>query len=144
MRVSRRLDYGLRALVDLAVHGRTTSVFSREIAARQGIPEAILPRVLGDLARAGWVRGTRGPGGGHQLLVDPATLTVRDVFVAIEGGLLGVHPHAIGEDPPGCASVVHSLWHEMEGAALDHLRTVSVADLVARTKATDAADGYAI
>ena len=144
MRVSRRLDYGLRALVDLAIHGRTTTVFCRDIAARQGIPEAILPRVLGDLARAGWVRGTRGPGGGHQLLVDPAALAVRDVFIAIEGGWLGVHPHAARDAPAGSTAVVHALWHDMEGAALAYLDTVTIADLARRSAPSGDDAEYAI
>ena len=132
MRVSRRLDYGLRALVDLAEESRTGPVFSRDIAARQGIPEAILPRVLGDLARAGWVIGTRGPSGGHRLVVDPAKLTVRDVFLAIEGGPWGGHPHPGGGAALGATAVIHTLWHDMEVAALGYLGTVTIATLARR------------
>ena len=144
MRVSRRLDYGLRALVDLAAHGRQTPVSSRDIAARQGIPAAILPRVLGDLARAGWIRGTRGPGGGHQLLVDPAALPVRTVFLAIEGGLLGAHPHGAGSHATGSTAAVHALWHDMEHAALNYLESITIADLVARTGPADQDGEYTI
>ena len=47
MRVSSRADYGVRALFDLALHYGQGPVQSRDIAGRQGVPEAYLHQVLG-------------------------------------------------------------------------------------------------
>ena len=74
MRVSSRADYGVRALFELALRAGQGPVHSKEIAARQEIPEAYLHQVLGALSRAGLIRSTRGPLGGHEL----ATSTVRN------------------------------------------------------------------
>ena len=51
MRVSSRTDYGVRALYDLALHYGQGTVQSREIAARQKMPEAYLHQVLSALNR---------------------------------------------------------------------------------------------
>ncbi len=55
MRVSSRSDYGVRALFDLSLRAGQGPIHSKEIAARQEIPEAYLHQVLGALSRAGLV-----------------------------------------------------------------------------------------
>ena len=50
MRVSSRADYGVRALFELALRAGQGPVHSKEIAARQEIPEAYLHQVLGALS----------------------------------------------------------------------------------------------
>ena len=85
MRVPMKVDYGVRALVDLAQQGNERPVRTAEIAQRQHIPEPYLDQVLTTLNKFGFIRSRRGPRGGHLLARDPAGITLSDVVATLEG-----------------------------------------------------------
>lgn len=135
MRVSSRADYGVRALYDLARHYNRGPIQSRDIAARQGVPEAYLHQVLGALNRAGLVRSTRGPMGGHVLAREPEEVSVWDILLVLDGPdrRAHPHPHPAGLDQNGAgADAVHAVWHELQCRSIDFLRSISLASLVER------------
>ena len=129
MRVSSRTDYGVRALFELARRYGKGPTQSRDIAARQAIPEAYLHQLLGALNRAGLVRSTRGPLGGHELARDPTELTVWEVFVALEGPDRQAHPHFGARQG---VDVVHETWHELLEATKRFLQGITLQQLVER------------
>ena len=135
MRVSSRADYGVRALFELARRAGQGPTQSRDIAARQAIPEAYLHQLLGALNRAGLVRSTRGPLGGHEIARDPAEVTLWDVFVALEGADRQAHPHFGARQD---LDVVHQTWHELLEATTAFLRSITLQELVERHKRQDA------
>ena len=57
MRVPMKVDYGVRALVDLAQYEGEGPVQAAQIAARQGIPEPYLDQLMAILSKSGFVRG---------------------------------------------------------------------------------------
>ena len=83
--ITSKVDYALRALLDLAGQPPGTPAQSREIAARQEIPESYLNQLLVILRRAGLVRSVRGASGGYVLGREPQRLTIADVFEALHG-----------------------------------------------------------
>jgi Rrf2 family nitric oxide-sensitive transcriptional repressor len=86
MRLTRFSDIGLRALIYLERAGqRPHPVTVAEIGAQFDIPQNHLVKVVGHLARAGWVQATRGRNGGLRLAADPAALTVGQVLRELEG-----------------------------------------------------------
>ena len=74
MRVSMRLDYGVRALVDLAQNYGDGPVQTSEIATRQGVPEPYLDQLLTSLKKVGFIQSRRGPHGGYTLALEPSKL----------------------------------------------------------------------
>lgn len=145
MRVSRRLDYGVRALYELAARQGSGPIQSREIAQRQAIPEAYLHQLMAMLSRAGMVRGTRGPAGGHHLVGNPAKITLGQIYLAIEGSDRRDHPHDVESRQHATgAAVVHATWHELEQRSFAYLDSVTLADLVERARATKEVMDYAI
>jgi len=74
MRVPMKVDYGVRALVELALHYGEGPVQTAEIAYRQGIPEAYLDQLMTTLNKFGFVLSRRGPQGGHRLASDPVDI----------------------------------------------------------------------
>ena len=132
MRVSSRADYGVRALFDLAQRYGAGPTQAREIAARQSIPEAYLHQLLGALNRAGLVRSTRGPLGGHELTRDPAGISLWDIFLVLDGPDRRAHLH-IGNSPD--QDIVHQCWHELQEQAITFLGGITLQDLVDRGKA---------
>ncbi|MDP9365112.1 MAG: Rrf2 family transcriptional regulator [Chloroflexota bacterium] len=141
MRVSSRADYGVRALFDLARHHGRGPVQSRDIAARQGVPAAYLHQVLGALGRAGLVRSTRGPLGGHELAREPAEITLWDVLLVLDGPDRRAHPHG---DRSGDGDVVHEVWHDLQRRSIEFLRSISLASLLERQQARQPVGDYAI
>lgn len=86
MRLTRFSDIGLRVLIYLERAGsRPHPVTVAEIAAQFDIPLNHLVKVVGQLARVGWVHALRGRNGGLRLVADAATLTVGQVLRELEG-----------------------------------------------------------
>ena len=142
MRVSSRADYGVRALFDLAERYGRGPTQSRDIAARQGIPEAYLHQVLGALNRAGFVRSTRGPLGGHELAREPDQVTLWDVLQILDGEARRAHqhPHPDLDEP----DVVHETWHELQERSVEYLRSITLDTLRQRRRERVAVANYSI
>lgn len=133
MRVPMRVDYGVRALVDLAQHYGGGPVSTAEIASRQSIPEPYLDQVLGTLQKLGFVRSRRGPLGGHVLAVVPSKLILGTVIEKLDG--MGT-PLVCLDDPQECtlsgACAQREVWQTVEATVHNVLSATSIADLVVR------------
>lgn len=141
MRVSSRGDYGVRALFELALRAGQGPVHSKQIAARQEIPEAYLHQVLGALSRAGLIKSTRGPLGGHELSREPSEVSVHAILTALDGVDQKTHPHP---DGIRAADVVHEVWHEMQEHNERILRSITLQTLVDRQAEREPCANYAI
>lgn len=125
-----KVDYALRALLDLAAQPPGRPAQSREIAARQGIPESYLNQLLVVMRRAGLVRSLRGAAGGYVLGREPRQLTAADVMDALHGqeylGESTVEVH-----PAPSAWVIRNLHGRLNEVLRAELRRTTLADLVA-------------
>ena len=134
MRVSTRSDYGLRALIELAGHYGSGPMQPSEIAARRHIPEQYLDQLLTTLRKAGFIRSMRGPAGGHELLHDPASVSVLDVIQSLEGSLAPVawldEPADVTDHPHQCGQ--REIWERIRDATSQILGSYSIADLLER------------
>lgn len=90
MKLSTRGRYGLRAMLDLALHNSEGQVALKNIAERQNISENYLEQLFAGLKRAGLVKSIRGPQGGYVLAQDMEDITVGDILRALEGSLAPV------------------------------------------------------
>ena len=75
MRLSRRSEYGLRALTDLVRSGPDVTVPLASLAQRNHLPPKFLEQIMATLKRGGIVRTTLGAHGGYALADDPATVS---------------------------------------------------------------------
>ena len=85
MRIPMKVDYGVRALVDLAQSTADGPVRTADVARRQHIPEPYLDQVLTMLNKFGFIRSRRGPRGGHVLARDPRDIALSEVVATLEG-----------------------------------------------------------
>jgi len=85
LELTRRGDYAVRAMLALAARRGASATSVREIARAMGIPAGFLPRVMGDLARAGLVSSRTGRSGGYALTRPPARISLLEVIEAVEG-----------------------------------------------------------
>jgi Rrf2 family protein len=83
--ITTRSRYGLRFLIDLAEHGGTELLDRGSIAARQGIPEHYLSKLVIPLKSAGIIRSERGSGGGYSLAKPASEISLLTVVEVLEG-----------------------------------------------------------
>lgn len=130
MRISERVDNAVRAMAVLAAGG-DAPVKAEYIATGQQISLKYLLDILRDLKRAELVRSRRGPDGGFTLSRDASTISLADVFRAVDGPLADVHDESLrGLAYPPPAEGLPVVWMAIRGSLRRVLETVTVADLV--------------
>jgi Rrf2 family protein len=130
MHISARGDYAVRAALGLAARYPHV-VSAAAIASEQDMPRKFLEAVLGDLRRAGLVRGQRGVDGGYVLTRPPAQVMVGEVLRAVDGPLAevrGMRPEEAMYS--GTAEHLQQLWVAVRAAVRNVLDEVSLADVV--------------
>jgi len=85
--LSRKADYGVRAMMDIARRPPTTRAVVAEIAERQNIPAFYLAKIMPRLARAGLVRTTLGAAGGIALALPAEEISLLQIIEAVDGPL---------------------------------------------------------
>ncbi|HZG68615.1 MAG TPA: Rrf2 family transcriptional regulator [Herpetosiphonaceae bacterium] len=134
MRISCKVEYGIRALLDLALHGNGGPSLSRDTAQRQGIPETYLNQLLIQLRRGGLIASVRGPRGGHMLAQPAESITVLHILEALEGPLVVV-PEGLPESMSvETDAILSSLWDELRTTMEAHLSAVTLQDLAERAQ----------
>ncbi len=130
-----RVDYGVRALVELAQGDLDAPKQTAQIARRQGIPEAYLEQVLTSLRKAGLTKSRRGPNGGHVLAGRPEDVNLAQVMAVLEGRgpLLDclVEPVCC-ELSETCAQ--REVWSFFEEAVRDLLSSTTIASMAVRQR----------
>ena len=133
MRVPMKVDYGVRALVDLAQYEGDGPVRAAQIAARQAIPEPYLDQLMAILSKSGFVRSRRGPQGGHMLAKLPDDITLNMVMDTLEGTAAALD---CLDEPSECTlsdtCAQRGVWHSVEEAVQSVLSATTISDLVHR------------
>jgi Rrf2 family protein len=131
MRITAKVDYAVRAAIELATAGGRP-LKGEVVAHAQGIPIRFLENIMGDLRHAGIVRSQRGSDGGYWLARDPDDVTVADVIRAVEGPLASVRgerPESVAYD--GAAEPLNRVWIAVRASLRGVLEHVTLADLAA-------------
>lgn len=87
MKLSKKSEYGLRALIELTLAYNRTTLQRHEIARRQNIPVEFLEQILLALKRTGLLASRRGIKGGYTLIKPPDTITLGHVIRILDGPL---------------------------------------------------------
>ncbi len=131
MRITARVDYAVRAALELAAAAPGALTCDR-IATNQGLPARFLQGILGDLQHARLVTSQRGREGGYRLALPPSEISIARVMRVEQGFLAEVH----GQRPedvsyPGAAGELASVWVAARAAYRRVLEEVTLADVVA-------------
>ena len=135
MKISTRGRYGLRALLDLALHKGEEPVLLKDIAKRQQISLPYLEHLITPLIAAGLVKSTRGARGGVLLLKPPAEIKLVEVIELFEGS---VAPVDCVNNPKICSRsalcATRDVWGEMKEAMIQVLDCMTLQDLAERQR----------
>jgi Rrf2 family protein len=133
MHVSAKVDYAMRALLEIAqvTEGEAGRlVKGDQLAAAQNIPGRFLEGILRQLRQAGIVASQRGAEGGYRLARPPENISVADVVRALDGPLADVR----GDRPEnaeynGAAEHLKEVWVATRAALRSVLENVTIADI---------------
>ena len=137
MKISTKGRYGLRAMVDIALHDEVDAVPISSISDRQGISVSYLEQLLAKLRKAELIRSIRGAQGGYRLNMPAEEITVGAVLRALEGDLRPVDCSEL-LDEGGCESadfcVTKYVWKKMNDSINETVNQISVKELVDAAK----------
>ena len=85
MKISTKGRYGLRILLDLALHNQDEPRLMKDIARSQQISEKYISRLILPLNEAGFVTSFRGAKGGLKLAKAPKEISLLEIIEAMEG-----------------------------------------------------------
>jgi Rrf2 family transcriptional regulator, cysteine metabolism repressor len=130
MKLSTKGRYGVKAMVDLAIHYGSEPVSIKTISKRQGISEYYLEQLFSPLRKAKLIKSIRGAQGGYVLNKNPKDITVADVMDILEG------PVEIAECIEGtdCDNVdfcaTRLLWGKIKSSIDEVMEGITLQDIV--------------
>lgn len=134
MRISTKGRYGVRIMLELALHYDQDLLTVRSIAKKQGISEKYIEQIISSLNKAGLVRSQRGAAGGYRLAAPPQSITVGQILKVTEGGLYIVDCTSESAEPcplrDECVTV--DVWTEIRKAVENVVDNIYLATLVER------------
>ena len=139
MYFSAKGEYGIMAVLDLALAHGEVPVQAKAIADRQGIPLRFLEQILSALRHAGLVESSRGAHGGYRLAKPAADIRIGDVIQAVEGPIV-MTSRALPRRGNGNGhrashgSIVQGVWKEVKDKVLETLNRTTLADLCRRAR----------
>ncbi len=132
MRVSAKVDYALRAMLELAA-APPGPLKSERISSAQEIPQKFLENILLDLRHASLVTSQRGAEGGYALARPASEISLADVIRAVEGPIAtvrGVRPEEVAY--AGRAVPLREVWIDLRAAMRGVLEETSLVDVLER------------
>ena len=140
MRLSTKGRYAVTAMLDLALNGTDGPVTLAYISENHGISLSYLEQLFASLRSKHLVRGVRGPGGGYYLGRAADEISIADIICAVDEWVefTRCNPRAtVSLDSH--RDMTHSLWDDLSQQIFVFLSDITLADLVARGHARDAA-----
>ena len=132
MKISKKCQYALKAIIELARRNNGQAIKTHEIAGSQKISQRFTEIILNELKHGGFVESKRGNEGGYLLIRDPKELTVREIIEYIQGEI-SVAPDAIkdnGDSPFFGNEAFKELWRNVNHAVSHVCENNTFADLI--------------
>jgi len=135
MKLSTRVRYGVRAMIQLAASQQESPVLLDSIANRQGISRKYLDAIFARLKAGGLVTSSRGAGGGFLLARPASDISLADIYKSLEGPVILVDCSA-EENPCGkreeCPAM--EIWCNLSTMIDEYLSSVMLDWLVEKKR----------
>ncbi|MEO6435725.1 MAG: Rrf2 family transcriptional regulator [Tepidisphaeraceae bacterium] len=134
MRLSKRTEYGLRAIVQLARQDPGTYVQSKDLSQQEGLPNKFLEAILLALRRGDFLESKVGTGGGYRLSRPPRDIRIGELIRRLEGRLTVKEPMMTTELSAGEVAVrlINEQLTDATDVVLDAMTLEQLAEQVAR------------
>ena len=144
MKLSSRGEYGLLALVHIALHSGSGPVQAQQVARDQGIPKQYLDQLMMALRAAGFVVSSRGRQGGYTLARPPRDITLLDVVTALEGPVRNQNFLPKGRRRLAARGVLKSIWDDLWSQSIVSMRSRTLEELCTSCRTEEEALTYDI
>ncbi len=134
MKLSKRGEYGLRALQDLARHHGEGPLPNKELAERNNIPARFLEQIMLILKHGQIVHSRKGPKGGYYLARPPEQITLAEAVRLLDGPLSPVScTSETAYEPCGCPDMntcgLRKVMKEVRDVVAEMMENTTLADL---------------
>lgn len=137
MKLSKKSDYALRAMIYLSMNYKNGAVQVKEISAKEKIPQKFLENILLTLRKAGILNSKSGLKGGYALARLPDLITLGEVIRVLDGAIAPVDCVSKISYKP-CSEevtcVIRGVMMDIRNAITDVLDTMTFADMCKRAK----------
>lgn len=146
MKLSTKGRYGVKAMLDLALHNSEGQISLKSIAERQDISENYLEQLFATLRKAGLVKSIRGSQGGYILSQEPESITIGSILRALEGSLAPVDCVSENDDA-NCSKadccVTRVVWTKIRDSINQVVDSITLSSLVDEYKKVQVENDYA-
>jgi len=134
-RISRRLDYGLHLMMELAANDSGQAQPSAKLSKKLQIPLPFLHQIAHSLMQSGLIKASPGPRGGLRLNGDAKTISVQRIAEVLEGPIYMTPCMDSAEICPRqqCCAPQY-MWDDLQSKIIDHLANCSLQSLVDMSK----------
>lgn len=130
-RISRRLDYGLQLMIELASDNENRAQSTASLSDKLQIPLPFLHQIGHTLMQAGLIKATPGPRGGLRLNQPADSINVLQIVETLEGKV-AVNP-LDDENEKGSAGT-SMVWNELQEKIVSYLNDIRLDQLVQQTE----------
>jgi len=135
MKISTRIRYGTRALLQLASRYGEGPIELKDIAKNESISLKYLEQLIVPLRTSGLVKSVRGSKGGYALAKSPSQIRLRDLVEALEGPVNLVD---CLRNPEECQRVSfcvsREIWGQVSQAITGIFESITLEDMVKRKR----------
>lgn len=130
MKISAKVDYACRVLAELArLHGTAELVQIEHLATVEQVPQNFLAQILSELRNGGLITSRRGIQGGYALARAPDQISVYDIFIAIDGEVLGLSGNHEGRS----GRRMQQVWKEIRDSLAEQTKHYTLDKLLSKT-----------
>lgn len=132
MKLSTKVRYGVRALIELSKRPPEEAVPLGEIAEKQGISPKYLEQIAAALRIAGLIKSVRGAEGGYRLARPAGEITLWDIYTVLDDSSICPSECVNGTCSREALCPVRQVWINMSEAIADILRSYTLAALASQ------------
>ena len=122
MKLSTKGRYGVKAMVDLAIHYGDAPVSIKTISNRQSISEYYLEQLFSPLRKAKLITSIRGAQGGYVLAKEPKEIKISEIMNILEG------PVEVADCIDSCATRL--LFTKIKNSIDEVMESITLQDIV--------------
>jgi len=129
MRLNTKVRYGLRAMIEIALH--SDGILQKEISVNQSISTKYLDQIIASLKAAGLVIRVSGKKSGYRLTRKQEDISVYDIYKAFE------YEQDINDctiNSQECLLIeqckTRSYWCDLNSVITNHMKSKTLADLL--------------
>jgi len=130
VKFSTKIRYGIRTMLEIALHEEDEGILQKEIAKNQGLSFKYLDQIISALKASDLISTVRGKKSGYKLTMKPSEITMLDIHNAFEPSLSIVDclsNHIECPSEKNCAP--RNLWKGLNSHIENYLAQVTLEDL---------------